>query len=529
MNKGIVVEKRKNHIIVLSKDIGYVKAKKVECNIGQEIQYQLYKSFVIPKSYSSAIAMVAAFILVFNFIISPQESEAVGYVSVDLNPSLELELNGDGKVIKIHTFNKEAEIVLSDLNNWENKKFEKVFDWILEVAKEKGYLEGNREILITTAWEEEDKDGDGIDKIELEINKSTSNAEKLLNVAVTSVNIPKMARQDAVKEGVSAGKYILTQKSANKKKIITIKDVKERSVSDIIREIGELDSYLGSEISDKEYTALKESHRKRIERALVYEEPKPSSEPESKIAKKEKPKENGKPEPAIKQKEQTTPPKTQPLKKESDVKQEPKPKQKPLADKVKEVEIKKPVNVKEELKDIDLIEVKPVENSNKEEQVEEEAPPIKEEEKPFTKEEPIKEDKQEAVDENASKPEEEQPSENVLVINLFGHEVRIDLDANIFEQLRYEIIHILDDIDFERIIEEIEDVKNGWLLSTFDVQFTDEQTDNKSPEVDVTEPLLENVEGLPKKIEKKEELQNTEDPNEEQSQSDSLIEINITF
>ena len=60
----------------------------------------------------SFVVLVSGFAMVFGACNDKPDATAETYVSMDINPSLELVLDGDEKVIAVRALNKDAEILL---------------------------------------------------------------------------------------------------------------------------------------------------------------------------------------------------------------------------------------------------------------------------------------------------------------------------------------------------------------------------------------------------------------------------------
>ncbi|MBV7503970.1 anti-sigma factor domain-containing protein [Bacillus sp. sid0103] len=101
--------------------------------------------------YKPVWALMAAFVILFSsFFTMYQNNKAYAYMSIDVNPSIELGVNKKMQVVGITGNNKEGKKIVSHLKNWKMENVSKVAQTILVELNKEGYLNSNEEVIIST-------------------------------------------------------------------------------------------------------------------------------------------------------------------------------------------------------------------------------------------------------------------------------------------------------------------------------------------------------------------------------------------
>jgi len=235
--KGIVLEVSDDFAVILTDD-GQFKRVRVrdKWDVGNEVIINEVNTF----SFRKYVAIAAMFLLlvipigVFAFM----NNTVYTYISVDINPSFELGLNRFDKVVKIVPLNNDAENLFSDLN-LRGKKVEDAFYILTQRAIEKGYIKKNdfNEILVTVLKSNKINDSEREKlKEKLVANSQKALKEHLIEAYVDVFGVDKKLKEEAQNLGLSPGKYLLYLESQKKGINITIDEVKNKSIRDLIKE-----------------------------------------------------------------------------------------------------------------------------------------------------------------------------------------------------------------------------------------------------------------------------------------------------
>ncbi|MGG0719442.1 anti-sigma factor domain-containing protein [Robertmurraya massiliosenegalensis] len=217
------MEKNGRFLTLLTPDGEFLKISSdgKQHDIGEEIPIPIFEKrkgvpftfFQTLKGKSIVALAVACLFAIFTFIPLNQ-NEVYAYMSIDINPSIELGFNDALKVIELIPYNEEGREIVEEMGNWKHKDIHEVTANILNSIKEKGYIEKEQEIVIGTVHLGESKQ-----KTEEEIKKTIHELEKTISeeqAKVTSYEATSEEREIAIENGVTTGKLISEQKKEQK-------------------------------------------------------------------------------------------------------------------------------------------------------------------------------------------------------------------------------------------------------------------------------------------------------------------------
>ncbi|CAH2215291.1 anti-sigma factor domain-containing protein [Tepidibacter aestuarii] len=242
--KGCIMKIEDDFAIVLSNDMQYIKVvKKDGMNIGNQIIFvkdDIYKENKINYKRISALAAVV-FVLfisinVFN-IKNNKNIAAAAVVSLDINPSIEFELNKNGIVIKVNSINEEAnEIIDEDVVG---KKIEDALYITINNAKEKKYISVQKNsILISEAILDPSIENKLSVEKDLQIKLNNDESDNYVNIVYLKSNKKNM--KNAHKNDMSIGKYEAFKEIEKQNTDISMYEVKNMKVYQIFDGSGKI-------------------------------------------------------------------------------------------------------------------------------------------------------------------------------------------------------------------------------------------------------------------------------------------------
>jgi hypothetical protein len=200
--RGIVLEVEKNNVTVLTPDGRYRRLPRLgNVQIGQE-----YCHSTSARPWMAAAAM---FMLLFAsslyYLAAP--AAPVAYVTVDINPSLELGVSARLNVVSVQALNEDAAILLSGLK-LKGQSLDEALENILEAAKEKQYLNTETSGIVISGSPAGNKEAK-LGQIELVLENTVEKflSENASEVAVAVVTANRTQREEAQELGLSVGKY----------------------------------------------------------------------------------------------------------------------------------------------------------------------------------------------------------------------------------------------------------------------------------------------------------------------------------
>lgn len=179
----------------------------------------------------------------------------VNYLSLDINPSVELGINAFDKVVSATGYNADGATILKGQDVTNSSVQDAVKDLVLSAAKN-GFINSDGSTIISltaetndpeTASDLEESSGQGA-------QEATSSAH--VTAVVFKTNIALARRDEARKLGITPGKLNLIQKLQALDATATVDEYKDAKVTDIMKKIVELKKSAKSSDSDSSDSGL---------------------------------------------------------------------------------------------------------------------------------------------------------------------------------------------------------------------------------------------------------------------------------
>jgi len=229
--KAVVVEIKDGYAALLQNDGRVVKMKNRNFTIGDVI-YVKEKTIWRKGRVSAVVAAVAMFMMLLG---GGTWAYATPYytVSLDVNPSIMMDVNFFERVIGFEATNEDAKDILAGLS-LKNKNIEEAITQAVARIEDGGYLVEGGTIVIASAAKNEDKAERIAAKLEKAAEKEIEN--KNINATVDARGIGYQSVQDAKDWDLTPGKYnIITnvlgqtvdERNVDKYKEMTVKQLME--------------------------------------------------------------------------------------------------------------------------------------------------------------------------------------------------------------------------------------------------------------------------------------------------------------
>ncbi|QZY54949.1 anti-sigma-I factor RsgI family protein [Crassaminicella profunda] len=239
MLKGKVVSIEKNYILVLSKDMEYLKLiKKNNVIPGNEIFFfeeDIMKNKNTSKYFSLGLVAAMLLILINAFIYNQDakdilflSSDVVAVVSIDINPSVEIEINKDFKVVDLKTYNDEGNDLLS-VDLIKGKYITLAMKDIIWNAKNKHYLNESSDSVLVAVAPAQKESKENVEELKNQIE--TTIQEEGQDLKYIYLDADEKVLNDARKLDVSIGKLSIYKSNKN---TATLEKVKNSKVIDLV-------------------------------------------------------------------------------------------------------------------------------------------------------------------------------------------------------------------------------------------------------------------------------------------------------
>ncbi|MFG6116354.1 hypothetical protein ACGTN9_14315 [Halobacillus sp. MO56] len=213
MRKGIVMEHHRGYTIVLTEFGTLHKAKPLnDVEVGMETGFELLPEktglaalFQWKKQQArlKIIAMVTALLIALFPLYSWYDSnQAYAYVNVDINPSIEMEINEDREVLDITPYNDEARELIKDLADWKHQPAGDVILQIIEFSEQKGLMNDLDSVLVGVSYLKDDIASDFTEEIESYVSKHAA------ALTVAAFVVPETVRDKAKENKQTVNQYM---------------------------------------------------------------------------------------------------------------------------------------------------------------------------------------------------------------------------------------------------------------------------------------------------------------------------------
>ncbi|PDM40114.1 MULTISPECIES: anti-sigma factor domain-containing protein [unclassified Geobacillus] len=208
MKKGIVLELDEEFVTLLTTEGEFIQVKKDgDYEIGEEIKAKVIKRPIVRRrSFRYVItSLVAAVVLLVTTLFHFPSNEVYAYMSIDINPSIEVGVDEQLKVLKLKAYNEEGKRIVSQLSHWKKKEFVDITMEIIELSMQKGYLQEGGQVLITAV--ERKHRAASSRELSTELKKIQHSYQQK-NIIVKTEESTMEVRNKAVKKGVTTGKLL---------------------------------------------------------------------------------------------------------------------------------------------------------------------------------------------------------------------------------------------------------------------------------------------------------------------------------
>lgn len=233
--KGIVLEKHNEYGIILDAKGNFHKVKNIDSLvIGQE-----YISNSVFKFNRRLVYKVASFAMVMLFVsFGYAYAKPSSYISLDINPSVELKANMFGRIIGVNPLNEDGKKIYSGLK-LNGEKEEEALKELIKVAKDNGYLKvGDDNAVAITLSSNSKNSEEKVAELEDELKQELKD-DDLGKTEVVVQNINLERRQEAEKLGISPGKMLLIEKLQSEEQGVKTEEYANKPVKEIMKAINE--------------------------------------------------------------------------------------------------------------------------------------------------------------------------------------------------------------------------------------------------------------------------------------------------
>lgn len=243
---GSILEFKGKKAVVMTSKCDFITIKKLpDMFIGQQVY--LNRSAISKTNnrlkYLSIAAMLVLVLCSVVFLQILRPASVFAYVDVDINPSLELSIDKNAKVVDVKTLNSDAQTLIKDLQ-LVNNPLENAVRIIIQESQNKGFIRYDKEnaVLISASIKpgKHSSANASHEKALDDIVKNLSKADFSLDSVSIKQKIIKVTpekRAAALKNNISMGRYDLYEKISGISKDMNIEKAKTEGLSDMLKAV----------------------------------------------------------------------------------------------------------------------------------------------------------------------------------------------------------------------------------------------------------------------------------------------------
>ncbi|MUT67504.1 anti-sigma factor domain-containing protein [Paenibacillus sp. NEAU-GSW1] len=272
MNRGVVMQVKNNKAVVMTSDGGFVSVPlNRKAQVGEEIVFDsLHLQAVRRKPrrthwYAGAAAAIVLMLLPLLFLVQSANHPVVAYVSMDINPSIEIGVDENKNVWELRALNDDGSDIIEDID-FKGKPIDKVADQIVKKIANADYLAGADKDIVITSLLLNEKAG-----VEFEKALSSQLDAAIMNVIdqlaleveanIMALSIPVELRDEAAMNGVSSGKMAVYLMAKEEGYEIPLELLKNESIDKVSEPYGGVE-----QIVDHSDNASKEKLKELVDK-----------------------------------------------------------------------------------------------------------------------------------------------------------------------------------------------------------------------------------------------------------------------
>jgi hypothetical protein len=241
MNRGTIMALNKRTAVVLTSDGQFVRIKRqAQFEVGEEINDTIAVRSLprVRQRFLQAGALASALLLVLFGFLMFRTPPVVAYVTMDINPSIELGLDAQERVRELRAVNEDAQAIVAGLK-YRGENLESVMNKLARKLVDHHILTlEDGEVVIASVpvravgeqWETQ-----VAQKMTQILNEATKrgNPGLVATLDVTTVSLPVEVRDEAEANGVSSGKMAFWLVSKSQGHELTLETLKSQSLKEI--------------------------------------------------------------------------------------------------------------------------------------------------------------------------------------------------------------------------------------------------------------------------------------------------------
>lgn len=233
--KGIITKITPTKCIIITKegDFRSIPLPSGAVRVGQEIVVPSFKWPVLTKYALIAASLLIAVMGGVSMFQLTAAAAPVAYVSLDINPSLEIAVDKAAQVVGITALNDDSQPLIANLD-YQDKDIYTVLTKLLQRAVDLKYVTPDRANLIVSSVVEVDPQHVNLDTTRLQAAVVTPLKGKTIKAKMVIYKAKNQDRAAAKKVRLSTGKYLFYAGEVENGSKITVDEVRQQSIATLV-------------------------------------------------------------------------------------------------------------------------------------------------------------------------------------------------------------------------------------------------------------------------------------------------------
>jgi GH35 family endo-1,4-beta-xylanase len=267
---GKVIELYDKTAIIMTDDFAFLNVvKKPEMAVGLKVhvnESDIIEPNRLLRRYLPVGAVAACFVMVLSLALmffngNTSRKDIYAYVGIDINPSIELSVNYDNKIVEADALNRDAETLLKELE-LRGKTVVEALREVVQKSKEHGFISEEKEniVLISAACDSKVETGPKNEDIEDKMGELLNDVNKAVldlknsGVKAKVLKLTSEERELSKEEDVSMGRYAVYLKAKEQDVDLTVEQIKDADLLELIAKVGIDDEDIVVEDNEKKDT-----------------------------------------------------------------------------------------------------------------------------------------------------------------------------------------------------------------------------------------------------------------------------------
>ncbi len=190
-----------------------------------------HKQKMFVRGFMPAAAAVLALFMFLGIYLTVFSVPASAYVALDFNPSLELEVDKDARVIGARSYNEGGQKLLDELDLKEVDVY-KAVNLIMERAASEGFIKDDKDNVVLASVVPMDN-YNAVNKKDLQAVIDATFKEKKLNGYVSIQMSSEKEREKALNEGLSVNRYMVMNRYHEIGNNISAEEMNDRNMMEL--------------------------------------------------------------------------------------------------------------------------------------------------------------------------------------------------------------------------------------------------------------------------------------------------------